>query len=136
MSPATWRKSTLRPSCMRTTVVVRSFSVEDFGCHATRKRPGWYLKYSTTPPTGTQFLWTLVIDMKTEICIISSCMYSVSRTTSVTTTRPSQGEKIRSASWMHTRRGSRKNATTKNQNNASNSVLNHSTLTLACRASR
>lgn len=110
---------------MRTTVVVRSFSVEDLGCHATRKRPGWYLKYSTLPPTGTQFMWTFVIDMKIEIWSISCLRYSFSMTTSVTTTRPSHGAKTRSASWMRTRRGSRKKATMKNQKSKRNTVPPH-----------
>ncbi len=67
-------------------------------------------------------MWTFVIDMKIEICSISSCRYSSSRTTSVTTTRPSHGAKTSSASWMRTRRGSRKKATTKNQKQHRNSV--------------
>ena len=79
---------------------------------------------------------TLVIDMKIEICIISSPRYSGSRTTSVTTTRPSQGAKTRSASWMRTRRGSRKNATMKNQNSKSSAVENHMRLNPACCESR
>ena len=131
ISPAIWRKSTFWPEGIRTTVVVRSFSVEDLGCQATRKRPGWYLKYSTSPPTGTQFMWTFVMDMKIEICNISSLRYSSSETTSVTTTRPSQGAKTRSASWMRTRRGSRKKATMKNQNSSSTRVLDHSSETFA-----
>jgi len=116
--------------------VVRSFSVEDLGCHATRKRPGWYLKYSTVPPTGTQFIWTLVTDMKIEIWSISSFRYSFSFTTSVTTTRPSQGEKARSASWMRTRRGSRKNATIKNQNSSNSTALTHNSEIFASLTSR
>ena len=52
ISPAIWRKSTFWPEGIRTTVVVRSFSVEDLGCQATRKRPGWYLKYSTVAAHG------------------------------------------------------------------------------------
>ncbi len=71
-------------------------------------------------------MWTFVTDMKIEICIISSPRYSVSLTASVTTTRPSQGEKTRSASWMRTRRGSRKKATMKNQKNSRNSEPPHS----------
>ena len=134
--PAIWRKSTFRPEAILTTVVVRSFSVDDLGCHATRKRPGWYLKYSTVPPTGTQFIWTLVTDMKIEICNISSFRYSVSFTTSVTTTRPSQGEKTRSASCIRTRRGSRKNATIKNQNNNKSTALTHSSETFESLTSR
>ena len=83
------------------------------------------MKYSTRPATGTQFMWTFVIDMKIEICSISSCRYSSSRTTSVTTTRPSHGAKTRSPSWMRTRRGSRKNATMKNQNSTRKIVPAH-----------
>jgi len=76
-------------------------------------------------------MWTFVMDMKIEICNISSLRYSSSETTSVTTTRPSQGAKTRSASWMRTRRGSRKKATMKNQNSSSTRVLNHSSETFA-----
>ena len=81
-------------------------------------------------------MWTLVMDMKIEICSISSLRYSFSETTSVTTTRPSQGAKTRSASWMRTRRGSRKNATMKNQNSSSTTALNHSSETFASWTSR
>ena len=136
ISPAICRKSTCWPEGIRTTVVVRSFSVEDLGCHATRNRPGWYLKYSTSPPTGTQFMWILVMDMKIEICNISRPRYSVSRTFSVTTTRPSQGAKTRSASWMRTRRGSRKNATMKNQKSSRNAVPTHRSTSLASLSSK
>ena len=74
-------------------------------------------------------MWTFVIDMKIEICNISSCKYSVSFTTSVTTTRPSHGAKTRSASWIRTRRGSRKKATMKNQKSSRNIVPPHSRAT-------
>ena len=111
------------PSSIFTTVVVRSFSVDDLGCHAMRNRPGWYLQYSTSPLTGIQFMWTLVIDMNIEICNMFSFRYSSSCTISVTTTRPSQGEKTSSGSCIFTRRGSRKNATMKNQKATSSSVL-------------
>ena len=74
--------------------------------------------------------------MKIEICNISSLRYSFSDTTSVTTTRPSQGAKTRSASWMRTRRGSRKNATMKNQNSNSTTALNHSSEMFASWTSR
>ena len=48
--------------------------------------------------TGIQFMCTLVTDIKIDICIISSWIYSSSLTTSVTTTRPSQGENSSSSS--------------------------------------
>ena len=76
-------------------------------------------------------MWMFVIDMKIEICSISRPRYSVSCTFSVTTTRPSHGAKTRSASWIRTRRGSRKNATMKNQKSSRNTVPLHSSTTLA-----
>ncbi len=67
----------------------------------------------------------LVIDMNTDTCNISSLRYSSSCTTSVTTTRPSHGEKTSSLSCILTRCGSRKNAAMKNQNSSRNMVPNH-----------
>jgi len=76
-------------------------------------------------------MWTLVIDMKIEICIISRSRYSLSCTGSVTTTRPSQGEKTRSASCIFTRRGSRKNATMKNQKSSISTTSTHTSVPLS-----
>ena len=67
-----------------------------------------------------------------SICSISFFRCSSSITTSVTTTRPSQGEKMRSESWIFTRRGSLKNATIKNQKTSNSNALAQSSVTLAC----
>src|SRR5688572_23567191 len=97
-------------------MVVRSFSVDDFGCHATRYLPGWYLKYFTMPFIGLRFTCTFSGDMNIETCRRLSLKYSGSKVSSITTTLPSAGAIILSAPLIKLRAGKRKNQITQNHN--------------------
>ena len=90
-APAICRNRISTPLAAFKTVVVRSFSVLDLGCQATKYFPLWYLKYCTTPATGFQLMWTLSGDIKMETCRRGPLKYSLSTTSSITTTLPSQG---------------------------------------------
>src|SRR5690349_18482576 len=100
------------------TTLCLSFSVDDFGCHATRYFPLWYLLYNTLPLMGLRFTCTLAGLIKMLTCMRLSLKYSSSVISSITTTLPSAGQIICSSETVRERVGIRKNETIKrNKNN-------------------
>src|SRR3569833_305092 len=122
MAPAICR-SNISPRSLPSTRVVRSFSVDDLGCHATRYLPLWYFMYFTTPLTGLRFTCTFTGDINIDTCRRVSLKYSGSYVSSITTTFPSAGQMILFSPCTKLRDGRRKKATTQNHTRNNRNVM-------------